>query len=161
MKRLSAAALVLLLSACGFEPLHSAQRDGPALSNPRAIRVASIPERHGVELRRSLIDLIGPEQEAAAYTLKVSLSSAVTSEQAVGQDDISTRRTLALTATYSLSDAKGGVATAGQRTARSGYNVLGSPYATDVGADDTVSRMVDTLARDVATVVQAYFKTAK
>ena len=151
-------AAFLLLSACGFEPLYAMRQDEPSAHNPYAVRVASIPERYGIDLRRKLIDSIGPEPEKPAYTLKVSLSSAVTSEQAVGQDDISTRRTLALTATYTLIDAKGAIMTAGQRTARSGYNVLGSPYASDAGADDTITRMVDSLSRDVATMVQAYFK---
>jgi hypothetical protein len=66
------AAIVLLLSACGWERLYADSEAGPASADLRAIRVSPIPERIGQRLEMALRSSLNPTGEPTHYRYTLS-----------------------------------------------------------------------------------------
>lgn len=161
MRRLSAVAIAVLLSGCGFHPLYGGANGGmsAALSS---IYVEPVSERLGYELRNTMIDLLdGPGTAGgASYRLKLGLSEN-TQGIALQNDATITRYNDALTVTYELTDMAGHVVTKGTETGLSAYNVLPSSsnanYGTLAAQQDADKRAAQDIAERIRLDLNVYF----
>ncbi|HEX4272440.1 MAG TPA: LPS assembly lipoprotein LptE [Rhizomicrobium sp.] len=158
MKRLAVPALCLVLAGCGFHPMYG-RTTGPALAS---VFVEPVAERDGFELRNALIDALQSdgEEHGKAYHLKITLN-----ENAQGialQNDATiTRYNNTLTAHYTLYDTQGKELTSGTQTQMSAYNVVQSPYATQVAAQDSSKRAAQDIAERIHLDLGVWFRQHK
>ena len=159
MRKAATIAACLLLAGCGFRPLYGHSNLAPQMA---LIYVEPIADRDGYELRNTLIDLLHSDGEKAgkAYVLKIVLN-----EQSQGialQNDATiTRYNTTLDARYTLSDTKGNTLTKGTQTELSAYNVVNSPYATLVAAQDSTKRAAQDMAQRIQLDLGVWFRHHK
>lgn len=155
MKRSAALALCLVLAACGFHPMYG-RATGPALAS---IYVEPIGERDGYELRNSLIDALQSDgdERGKAYHLKITLSE---SPQGIAlQNDATiTRYNNTLTVHYTLYDAQDKELTSGNLSQMAAYNVVQSPYATQVASMDSGKRAAQDIAERIHLDLGVWFR---
>ena len=136
MIRAVAFALLLLLGACGLQPMYGGGSTGHVTTGLGTIQVAPIPDRAGWLVRNALVDRLGGEVPDPAYRLEVELDDNITSFGIRG-DSAATRERRTLRARYRLVDLKTGEvvldATAGSDA---GIDIVSSEYAT-VAAEQT------------------------
>ena len=153
--KLAALALCVVLAACGFRPMYGSAT-APALAS---IFVEPIAERDGFEMRTTLVNSLQSdgEERGKAYRLKIVLSE---SPQGIAlQNDATiTRYNNPITARYTLSDAQGNVMTSGTETQMSAYNVVQSPYATLVAAQDSSKRAAQNIAERIRLDLAVWFR---
>lgn len=147
MRALLASAMLLLLAACGLQPMYAGGASGEVARGLAAVEVPPIPDRAGWLVRNALIDRLGAAGDATPrYRLDVRLDDrleglGVLSDDTIGRE----RRTLR--ARYQLVDTVSGEilldATAG---ADAGIDVVSSEYAT-IAAEQTA---LENLAQEVA-----------
>lgn len=147
------ACALLLLSACGFQPVHGRRAAAPELEQ---VEVAPIPGRTGQLLRISLEDRLRAGG-AAAWRLEASI--AVT-PQAVGieADREITRYNLHLVSSFRLlrtGDGKEVLSGTVRRIAS--YNVSDSDFSTHIASRDALKRGLDELAEDYRMRLAAFF----
>ena len=151
----SALLLSFVLAACGFHPMYGSAT-APAMAS---VFVEPIPERDGFEMRAALIDVLQSDGEEGgkAYHLKIVLSE---SPQGIAlQNDATiTRYNNTLTARYTLSDPQGKVLISGTQTEMSAYNVVQSPYATLVAAQDSSKRAARNIAERIRLELGVWFR---
>lgn len=159
MRKLAALAACLLLAACGFRPMYARSSVPPQMAS---IYVEPIPERDGYEMRTALIDLLRSDGEPAgkAYNLKIILDES-SQGIALQNDATITRYNQTLEAHYTLTDAQGTVLTSGTQSALSAYNVVQSPYATLIGAQDSSKRAAQQMAERIQLELAAWFRRHK
>jgi len=153
-----AVATSAVLGGCGFHPLYA--NDGPQGGGQqifRSIYVEPIDgEVAGYEMRNSLIDLLHSTSrpEEAQYRLSITIRQIVQGI-AIENDASITRYNYSLQADYTLTDRKTGkTIKAGSESTIAPYDVVTSPYATEVaehnaqksGAHDLASRIQVELA---------------
>jgi LPS-assembly lipoprotein len=147
MSRTLALALLLLLGACGLQPMYAGGSSGAVASGLGSIQVAPIPERAGWLVRNALVDRLGGEATSPAYKLEVELDDDVTAFGIRG-DSAVTRERRTLRARYRLVDLKTGEvvldATAGSDA---GIDVVSSEYAT-VAAEQTAQERLASVVAD-------------
>ena len=147
MSRALALALLLLLGACGLQPMYAGGSSGAVASGLGSIQVAPIPERAGWLVRNALVDRLGGEAASPAYKLEVELDDDVTAFGIRG-DSAVTRERRTLRARYRLVDLKTGEvvldATAGSDA---GIDVVSSDYAT-VAAEQTAQERLASVVAD-------------
>jgi LPS-assembly lipoprotein len=152
------AATAFALSACGFHPLYGTQGGVGAAQLFASIYVEPVPDRAGYELRNRLIDLLDSNGNSAGarYRLKVDLNE---DRRGVAlQNDASiTRYNYLLAADYTLTDASGTVVTHGHETTLTSYNIVASPYATLVAAQDAERRGADDLSERIRLDLGVFF----
>jgi LPS-assembly lipoprotein len=155
MKRLAVPALCLVLAACGFHPMYG-RATGPALAS---VYVEPVAERDGFELRTSLIDALQSDgdERGKAYRLKITLNEAAQGI-ALQNDATITRYNNNLTAKYTLYDLQGNELTSGTETQMSAYNVVQSPYATQVAALDSSKRAAQDIAERIHLDLGVWFR---
>jgi hypothetical protein len=147
------AAAVLASAGCGARPMRS--------ENPHGIRVATISTRDGVEMRRALVDALGPPPPQARHVLHVTLERHVPVDQAIGLDDLPTRQRLGLSASYVIRDSEGNAVASGTRSASVSYNLMPSPYASQIAAQNTYTRLSKNLAGEIAVLVRVFFENGE
>ncbi|MCI0431672.1 MAG: LPS assembly lipoprotein LptE [Rhodospirillales bacterium] len=144
-------AALLLLAACGFQPLYGERGVATASDQLAAIRIQPIPDRSGQVLYNALRDGLNPLGPPASpeYLLRVQLSED-TEGVALRTDETATRVNLTLTAIFALhaGDAKEPLYRGVSRTTTA-YNVLDSPYATLTSAEDARARALQDIAREI------------
>lgn len=155
------AALASLAGACGFHPLY-----GSADSHSVARRVfADIyvdpisGERIGYVMRNSLIASLhgSPKPEQAAYRLTVTVNQYIQGI-AVATDSAVTRYNYTLNANYQLSDIHSGkIIDSGLEATLSAYDVVTSPYATEVAQQDAQRRGADDIAYRIQIDLATFF----
>jgi LPS-assembly lipoprotein len=156
MRRPAVIALCLILAACGFHPMYGRAALQPELAS---IYVEPIAERDGYELRNSLIDLLQSDGEASGKAYRLTIVLNESSQGIALQNDATiTRYNQTLEARYTLSDAKGNVLTTGTQSALSAYNVVQSPYATLVAAQDSSKRAAQDMAERIHLELGAWFR---
>lgn len=147
MTRLLAFAVMLLLGACGLQPMYGGGASGKVATGLSAIRVAPIPERAGWLVRNALVDRLGGEPGDANYRLEVELDDDLESFGIRG-DSSATRERRTLRARYRLVEISSGQvvldATAGSDV---GIDVVSSPYAT-VAAEQTAQERLAAVVAD-------------
>jgi LPS-assembly lipoprotein len=155
MKRLAALALCLVLAACGFHPMYS-RALVPEMSS---VYVEPITERDGYEMRTELIDLLQSDgyETGKAYRLKISLGEDPQGI-ALQNDATITRYNNTLTVHYTLYNAAGDVMTSGIEKEMSAYNVVQSPYATEVAALDSSKRAAQSIAERIHLDLGIWFR---
>ena len=159
MKKAGFLVLFLLLGGCGFRPLYGDARLSPQLAS---IFVDPVANTDGYELRNTLIDLLHSDGETGgkAYRLKIVLNE--NSQGIALQNDATiTRYNTTLDARYTLSDARGNTLTTGTQTELSAYNVVNSPYATLVSAQDSTKRAAQDMAQRIQLDLGAWFRQQK
>ncbi|WP_294122278.1 LPS assembly lipoprotein LptE [Sphingomonas sp.] len=146
MMRVAALALMLLLAACGLQPMYGGGGSGHVASGLTTIQVAPIPERAGWLVRNALVDRLGGEPGNASYRLDVELDDNITAFGIRG-DSAATRERRTLRARYRLVELKTGAvvldATAGSDA---GIDIVSSEYATVAAEQTAQERLADGIA---------------
>jgi len=147
MMRVLALAMMLLLGACGLQPMYAGGSSGQVASGLTAIQVAPIPERSGWLVRNALVDRLGGEAANPAFRLEVELDNDLIAFGIRG-DSTTTRERRSLRARYRLVEIGTGEvvldATAGSDA---GIDVVSSEYAT-VAAEQTAQERLATMIAD-------------
>jgi LPS-assembly lipoprotein len=161
IKFFTSALIVSTLAGCGFQPLYGHKGSVNASNELASIRIDPIRDRIGQELHNNLLDLFNPHGRPARplYTLKVFLkfSSAII---AVSKEAIATRVNYNLTATFILYDAQSRKRVySGSDQLITGYNILGSNFATKSSEINAQTRATRQAAFNIQTQVAAFFKT--
>jgi len=147
MMRALALALLLVLGACGLQPMYAGGSSGKVASGLTTIQVASIPERAGWLVRNALVDRLGGEAANPAFRLEVELDDDLIAYGIRG-DTTQTRELRTLRARYRLVEIGTGEvvldATAGSDA---GIDVVSSEYAT-VAAEQTAQERLATIVAD-------------
>jgi len=152
----------LLLSAqgCGFTPVYqqnpqadaSKQESNSTINELAAINVSPIQfGRAGQELQTQLQDLLNPSSLniPAQYALKITLTKQ-REAMAIEQNREITRYNLVTKATYRLVDSQTGeVKHKGNSRIVGSYNAVESDFATHTVEQDTLSRIMTEMARDI------------
>jgi LPS-assembly lipoprotein len=161
-------AAALLLAACGFHPLYGTMSNGKSAGTTfAAIYVPPIElERAGYELRNDLLDDLQARSTPAGadYDLTIALrdrnqSIAITNNQVGNLKEVEiTRWNYTLIANYELVDRKTRkVLSKGQVTSLSGYDVVQSPYATEVALRNAQASTAEDVSQQLRLRLAVYF----
>jgi len=158
-RRVALFGALLLLSACGFQPMYG-QQNAATVDALRHIQVVGVQGEEAQRLSFILLDLFnasGQQPAFAEYRLEVSTTS-VDVNVAIEQDAEVTRKNLIMRATYKLTDIAGDTVLAeGLSTSESSYNRVDSEFANIVAAEDAAGRTLDAVAREIKLRIGAYF----
>jgi LPS-assembly lipoprotein len=172
MTRLAAFATVgiaaLLLASCGFRPLYGTMSNGKSAGTSfAAIYVPPIDLEHtGYALRNDLLDDLQASATVAgtAYDLSIAArdhnqSIAITNNQVGNLKEVEiTRWNYTLIANYQLVDRKTRkVLSKGQVTSLSGYDVVQSPYATEVALRAAQTSTAEDVSQQLRLRLAVYF----
>jgi LPS-assembly lipoprotein len=152
MRILAALALILTVSACGFEPVYGPQGTGTQLRN--RVLVDRPIDREGFLLVRQLEERLGRADDPA-FALGIKLS--VREEARAIDPDGDIRRFHVIgEAAYSLSDTNTG-AVLRSDTANNfvGYSATGTTVATLAAQRDAQARLMTILADEIVLQLQA------
>lgn len=140
-------AMMLMLGACGLQPMYAGGSSGQVAGGLTTIQVAPIPERAGWLVRNALVDRLGGESANPAFRLEVELDDNLIAFGIRG-DSTTTRERRTLRARYRLVEIGTGEvvldATAGSDA---GIDVVSSEYAT-VAAEQTAQERLATMIAD-------------
>lgn len=161
MKHAAIFCLLLLLTACGFQPLYGdkgARTISPQLAQ---VSVAPISDAAGQQLRNFLLDRLPPPAPSPRYQLNIALAESKVGI-AISRDATITRQQLRSVVTASLMDrTKNETVWTQQIFTTSGYNVLGSQFSTLVGEEDARTRNLNDLSERVVNMLALYFERGK
>jgi LPS-assembly lipoprotein len=161
MTRTLALALLLLLGACGLQPMYAGGSTGAVASSLGVIRVAPIPERAGWLVRNALVDRLGSEAPDPAYRLDVELDDDLIAFGIRG-DAAVTRERRTLRARYRLVDLETGEvvldATAGSDA---GIDVVSSEYATVAAEQTAQERLAGVIADQMVSRLALFMRNTK
>ncbi|WP_298380656.1 LPS assembly lipoprotein LptE [Azospirillum sp.] len=145
---------LVILSACGFQPLYGDKSYGAgATEKLNDVDIGGIPDREGQKLRNLLIDRFYPtgRPSSTRYRLEVSLS-ATEQKLALQKDASAVRAQLNVTAPYRLIDTTNGavVFASSARTIIS-YNVIEQHYAGVLTVENAYDRALLEISNDITT----------
>ena len=154
-------ALMLLLGACGLQPMYAGGASGTVASGLNSVQVAPIPERAGWLVRNALVDRIGAEPSEPGYRLEVELDDDLTAFGIRG-DAAVTRERRTLRARYRLVDLSTGLvvldATAGSDA---GIDVVSSEYATVAAEQSAQERLAQVIADQMVSRIALFMRNTK
>lgn len=152
--------VLLILAACGFQPLHGKrERPGNTATDLAYISVSPIAERSGQLLRNKLIDLLNNARLRVrpVYRLDIGLDEQ-RAGLAVDRDDSITRFNLRMTARFRLTDTRTNTLIfKGHTRAIAAYNAVRSDYANLIAERNARKRGTDVLANEIKTRLAIYF----
>ena len=162
---------VLMLAACGFEPLyverHSDERwyykgnfDASIANEMAQIKVEPADERVGQLVRNKLLDNLTPKgiPNRPKYRLNIEHIVKDTSKQAMRDDITATRERVEYKLNYVLTDASNGeVLVHGDSMALLGYDIMANPYSTTFSQKKIEEDAAKIMADDVSLRIGAYF----
>ncbi len=159
MKRFAALAFVLMLPACGLQPLYG---DRNVSNTLRSVELAPIEGKAGYLVRSALEMRLGkPAGGAARYRLQVELDDQINGF-GVRRDDSVTRERRILRARYRLIETDGGMtvldATAGSD---SGIDVVSSEYAVVAAEETALERLTEIVSDQIVARVALYVKRSE
>ena len=162
MRRPAPLALLLLLPACGLQPLYSGGSGGQVAQALAGVEVAPIPGRNGWLVQNALKDRIAAVPDGnARYRLVVELDDQIEGF-GIRRDDAITRERRTLRARYRLTDAGSGTvlvdATAGSDA---GIDVVRSEYATIAAENTALERLADEVADQIVARIALYAKRTR
>ncbi len=156
-----AVAMSAVLGGCGFHPLYAdygPQTGGHQLFH--SIYVEPIDgEVAGYEMRNALIDLLhgASRSEQAQYRLSITIRQIVQGI-AIQNDASITRYNYSLQADYNLTDRKTGRSIkSGSESTIAPYDVVASPYATEVAEHNAQKSGAHDLASRIQVELAVYF----
>ncbi len=168
MKKWVILGLFYLLTACGFQPLYvqktggnwyyDAQFDTSITEEMSKIKILSISDRFGQQLRNNLLDLITPKgtPQIADYRLDVKLDSRNVVQQAMRNDVTATNERVEYRVEYRLlRDNKELIS--GDSIAFVSYDILANPYSTTMAQKKAETDAASIIANDIALRIGAYF----
>ena len=146
-----AAAVVQMLSGCGWAPLYADIESGPASEELRAIKVDPIPERIGQRLEIALRNSLNPSGEPTTprYVLKTRLSVAL-GNLGIQSQGLGTLGQLDVFADYTLSDLQSSSQLLVHRVhVANSFDLNPNQYSTIVAEDDAAVRSVVELDQEI------------
>ena len=172
LRFLVSALAVVATSACGFHPLYGEINGGPgAQARFETVYVPPIDLENygynvGYNVRNDLLDVMHAKSrvEGALYDLQIVLADrnegiGIQNETIGNVKEVEiTRYNYTLTASYQLVDRKTRqVLTKGTASSLSAYDVVTSPYATQVAQQDAEARTAQDIARQLQLRLAVYF----
>lgn len=152
---------MLLLGACGLQPMYTGGSSGAVATGLSSVQVAPIPERAGWLVRNALVDRLGGESGEPSYRLEVELDDELTAFGIRG-DAAVTRERRTLRARYRLVELSSGLvvldATAGSDA---GIDVVSSEYATVAAEQTAQERLAQMVADQMVSRVALYMRNSK
>ena len=168
MKKTGVFLLTMFLFACGFQPLYVQKTGGvfyydgkfdTSISDEMAqIKISSIEDRFGQQLRNDLLDLITPRgtPKQPKYRLEVKLANRIVTQQAMRNDVTATSERIKYVVTYSLKQSAETLVS-GDSIAFVSYDILANPYSTTMAQKKAEVDAAQILADDIALRLGAYF----
>lgn len=149
---------LLVLSACGFRPLHSQSSDVNLSHYLSSIEVESIADRSGQILRNDLQTRLSPRGPSSntTFTLTTSLNESI-QHLAIQKNAFAVRANLQLEVTYNLirkSDKT--VLLTSRNTVVTSYNITSSDYATLIAQKDARERALKEIADAMHTQLSVF-----
>jgi LPS-assembly lipoprotein len=159
MKRFAALALILMLPACGLQPLYGDRNVSQSL---RSVELAPIEGKAGYLVRAALEERLGrPAGGVARYRLQIELDDQINGF-GVRRDDSVTRERRILRARYRLIEMESGTtvldATAGSD---SGIDVVSSEYAVVAAEETALERLTGIISDQIVARVALYVKRSE
>lgn len=171
MKRVGGIFAVFMLAACGFQPLYVQRTSGNAwyydgqfdtsiADEMSQIKISSIADRFGQQLRNDLLDLITPRgtPRQAKYRLDVKLADKAVTQQAMRDDVTATSERIEYLVEYRLFQGANQLV-AGNSIAFVSYDILSNPYSTTMAQKKAETDAAKIIANDIALRIGAYFHT--
>ncbi len=154
------AALLLVLSGCGFQPLYGKNSVGGVDDELARVKVQVIADRTGQQAHNYLLDRLNRKGRPAKprYLLEIRLTVAK-SELGIQRNEAATRAKLVLTADFQLSDIETQevLLTRSARSSNS-YNIVDSAVATRSAEADATDRAARELSEDIRVMLALYFR---
>lgn len=151
-------AILLFLSACGFEPMHAA---GTSVMPTAGIEITNIPDRDGQYLRNQLIDRLNINERPtnSPYQLKFSPLSKTVINLGIEKTATATRAQIQFSTQMQLVEKKTGKVLL-QRPLRAtgAYNLLDNQLATLTSQQNTTENLLQEISDDAVTELSLYFR---
>ena len=149
--------LVMMLPACGLQPLYSGGSKGAVAATLGTISVVAIEGKNGWLMRNALNDRLGTQNNVSAqFRLVVTLDDRI-SGFGVRADDTVTRERRTLRARYQLiSMATGETVLDATAGSDAGIDVVSSEYATIVGENSALENLTQKVADQIVTRLSIY-----
>ncbi|MGQ0663463.1 MAG: hypothetical protein ACT4P2_07720 [Pseudomonadota bacterium] len=154
-------ASLLLVGACGFEPLYGERPGGATASRLEQVQVAPIADRSGQILRNYLLDDLNPRgpRRPALYTLEIRLQEP-RQQIAIRRDDTATRIGYAAVASFFLLDTSGRSVFGGSAISSTSYEVSDSEFATRASQVSARDRAMQEISADIRSQLALFFLRA-
>lgn len=149
--------LVMILPACGLQPLYSGGSKGSVAATLGTISVATIEGKNGWLMRNALNDRLGTQNNVSTqFRLVVTLDDRI-SGFGVRADDTVTRERRTLRARYQLiSTATGETVLDATAGSDAGIDVVSSEYATIAGENSALENLTEKVADQIVTRLSIY-----
>jgi len=149
--------LVMMLPACGLQPLYSGGSKGAVAATLGTISVVAIEGKNGWLMRNALNDRLGTQNNVSAqFRLVVTLDDRI-SGFGVRADDTVTRERRTLRARYQLiSTATGETVLDATAGSDAGIDVVSSEYATIAGENSALENLTQKVADQIVTRLSIY-----
>ena len=157
--------IIVLLAACGFEPLYVQKINSlgykgreSVVDEMAQIKISSIADRFGQQLRNELLDLLTPKGtvKGAKYRLDVVLISKDVTQQAMRDDVTATNERIEYVVGYKLYLGAEELVS-GDSIAFVSYDILSNPYSTTMAQKKGETDAAKIIANDIALRIGAYF----
>jgi LPS-assembly lipoprotein len=149
--------LVMILPACGLQPLYSGGSKGSVAATLGTISVVAIEGKNGWLMRNALNDRLGTQNNISTqFRLVVTLDDRI-SGFGVRADDTVTRERRTLRARYQLiSTATGETVLDATAGSDAGIDVVSSEYATIAGENSALENLTEKVADQIVTRLSIY-----
>ena len=149
--------LVMMLPACGLQPLYSGGSKGAVAATLGTISVVAIEGKNGWLMRNALNDRLGTQNNVSTqFRLVVTLDDRI-SGFGVRADDTVTRERRTLRARYQLiSTATGETVLDATAGSDAGIDVASSEYATIAGENSALENLTQKVADQILTRLSIY-----
>jgi LPS-assembly lipoprotein len=149
--------LVMMLPACGLQPLYNGGSKGAVAATLGTISVVAIEGKNGWLMRNALNDRLGTQNNVSTqFRLVVTLDDRI-SGFGVRADDTVTRERRTLRARYQLiSTATGETVLDATAGSDAGIDVVSSEYATIAGENSALENLTQKVADQIVTRLSIY-----
>lgn len=149
--------LVMMLPACGLQPLYSGGSKGAVAATLGTISVVAIEGRNGWLMRNALNDRLGTQNNVSTqFRLVVTIDDRI-SGFGVRADDTVTRERRTLRARYQLiSKATGETVLDATAGSDAGIDVVSSEYATITSENSALENLTQKVADQIVTRLSIY-----
>ena len=149
--------LVMMLPACGLQPLYSGGSKGAVAATLGTISVVAIEGKNGWLMRNALNDRLGTQNNVSTqFRLVVTLDDRI-SGFGVRADDTVTRERRTLRARYQLiSKATGETVLDATAGSDAGIDVVSSEYATITSENSALENLTQKVADQIVTRLSIY-----